>query len=426
MSSLKKSLGLLSLIFYSVGLIIGAGVYSVIGAAAGKAQENLWISFLLAALVAALTGLSYAELATTFPKAGAEYVYARRAFPRWQSLSFIIGFILTVAVSATACTVALAFAGYLSTFIEVPAFVVAFALLALGTAINLVGIRESSWINIVFTLIEIAGLVLVIWVGANQPAFFSSFFHPALNSGVFAGASLIFFVYLGFEEIANIAEEAKDPARDIPLAILISLVVTTILYVLVAISVITLASPEALAESKVPLLTAIEKVSPRFVGVLGGVALFSTANTVLLSLVAASRMLFGMGRDGAMPHVLAIISKQRKTPWVACLAVFVIAAAFLPFGNIEIIAKFSSAASLLAFASVSLCLIVLRYTEPGLKRPFKVPLSIGKFPVFPAIALLSVVALGFHFDAQTYLMSAVMLLVGLSVYLVWKRFRSIG
>src|SRR5688500_7391843 len=165
MTKLARRLGLPSLTFYGIGLIVGAGIYSVIGAAAGVAGEGLWLSFAIGSVIALLTGLSYAELATMHPEAGAEFVYLREAFPRHRWAAFAVGTVLTIAVAATASTVAVAFAGYLGMFVPVPLLAAAIGVLTVVMLINIAGIAPSSWINIVFTLIEIAGLLLVISLG---------------------------------------------------------------------------------------------------------------------------------------------------------------------------------------------------------------------------------------------------------------------
>ena len=205
--ALQRSLGLGSLTFYGVGVILGAGIYSILGEAAGVAGEALWWSFLLASLAALLTGLSYAELATMFPQAGAEYVYLRVAWPRASWLPGTLGWVLVATGIATTATVALAFAGYASLFIPLPLWTIAVALVVAMAALNVLGANEASWANIVFTLVESAGLVALIVVGARDPDF-GRVFTTAPHAGVLGGAALIFFAYLGFEEIANLAEEA--------------------------------------------------------------------------------------------------------------------------------------------------------------------------------------------------------------------------
>jgi APA family basic amino acid/polyamine antiporter len=401
MTSLRRVLGLPALLFYGVGVIIGAGIYSVIGAAAGVAGDELWISFALAAGAAALAGLSYAELATMMPEAGAEYTYLRTALPRRPAAAFAIGVVLTLANAATAATVAIAFAGYLRLFVAIPALLAALLVLAGCTLVTIAGLRESTWIAATCTLIEVAGLVIVIAAGFGSDAF-GRVPAPSLHAGVFSGAALIFFVYTGFEGLANLAGEAKDPGRTIPLAILLSLAVTTVLYVLVAIAAVGLVEPSALAASDAPLATVAAAVSPRLAAAIGWMALVSTLNTALTTVIVGSRLLFGMAAKGDMPRVLARVSAGRGTPWVAALAMLLMSVALTPLGGVEAVAQVSALATLLAFIGVHVALIVLRRRKPRAKRPFRVPGAIAGFPVTPCLGIAVAVALLTQFAWPIY------------------------
>lgn len=405
---LKPVLGPIQLIFYSVGVIVGAGVYSVIGAAAGLAQNDLWIGFVVSAGVALLTAISYAEMATSFPTAGAEYVYIRRAWPKANWLAFCVGAIILIGGAATAATVAMAFGGYLRVFVDLPAAIAAVLLLAGCTALNIWGLREASWVNILFTSIEVVGLLLVIAaalkVDAPGPAA-AAVTEPA----VMAAAALLFFVYLGFEEIANMAEEVRNPGRDLPVALFISLAVTTGLYIAVSFAVLTLASPAELAASEAPLAEAVQKAWPGAGNMLSAIALFATANTVLITLIASSRVAFSMARDKEIPAVFARLLHMRQTPWAAAILTFVMAAVLVPIGSVKILAEMSSFAALVAFFAVNVVLIVLRYRMPTLNRPFRVPFAIGRLPVLPVLAIASIVVLLVHFEWQIYAAGAIAL-----------------
>lgn len=418
---LKAVLGPVQLIFYSVGVIVGAGVYSVIGSAAGLAHHSLWLSFMVGAGVALLTALSYAEMATSFPTAGAEYVYIRKAWPGADGLAFGVGIVILLGGAATAATVAMAFGGYLRIFVEVPAIVAALALLAACTALNLWGLRESSWVNITFTSIEIVGLLIVVAAGVLSEATPPS--APVAEPAVMAAAALLFFVYLGFEEIANLAEEVRNPARDLPLALFVSMGVTTALYVMVAVAVVSMAPTAELAASDAPLATAIEKVWPRAGNLLSAIALFATANTVLITLIATSRVAFSMGRDGEIPGLFAGMLKSRQTPWAAAILTFVMAAALVPAGSVKILAEMSSFAALLAFLSVNVVLIVLRYRMPGHPRPFRVPLAIGRMPLPPLAAIGSILALLVYFEWPIYAAGGLALLLSAVAFLARQWFR---
>lgn len=414
---LKPILGPIQLMFYCVGVIIGAGVYSVIGTAAGLAQESLWLSFSVAALVALLTGFSYAEMTTSFPHAGAEYVYLRRAFPESDLAAFSVGLVILMGGAATATTVAMAFGGYLRTFVDIPTGLSAFALLFGCTALNIWGLRESSWVNVLFTSIEVAGLFLVIAAGFTHGSLTEPLAAPS-QQGIIPAAAILFFVYLGFEEIANLTEEVRDPARDLPRAIFFSIGITTLLYVLVSLAVVVLATPAELAASQAPLALAIQKVWPGAGNLLSAIALFATANTVLITLIATSRLAFSMGRDGEIPALLATVLPSRGTPWIAAALTFAMSAALLPIGDVKILAELSSFAALLAFLAVNLALIVLRYRLPKHRRPFRVPLNIGRMPLLPLAAIGSIILLLVHFDWQIYLAGAAALALTFAAFIM--------
>ena len=412
---LKPVLGPVQLVFYSVGVIIGAGVYSVIGTAAGLAEGGLWLSFVIGALVALLTGFSYAEMTTSFPTAGAEYVYLQRALPKAQWAAFGTGVVILFGGAATAATVAFAFGGYLQVFVDVPLAVSALVLLAVCTGLNIVGLQESSWANILFTSIEVGGLLLVIAAGFTQPAFIE----PLVTlppSGVLPAAAILFFVYLGFEEIANLTEEVRNPARDLPRAIFISIGITTLLYVLVSLAVVALVQPGELAASSAPLALDIQKAWPGAGNVLSAIALFATANTVLITMIATSRLAFSMGRDGELPRSLASLMPRRGTPWVAAILVFAMAAILLPLGSVKTLAEISSFSALLAFLAVNLALIVLRYRMPDHPRPFRVSFAVGRMPVVPLLAIASICLLLANFERSIYLAGAIALVVTGAIY----------
>lgn len=421
MSELRRNLGLGSLTFYGVGLILGAGIYSILGEAAGVAGEALWWSFLLGSFAALLTGLSYAELATMLPLAGAEYVYLREAWPRLAWLAGTLGWVLVVAGMATAATVAMAFAGYASLFVAAPPWLIAVVLIAAAVALNVVGVREASWANIVLTLVETAGLVALIVVGARDPNFGQAFL-VAPHAGVLAGAALVFFAYLGFEDIANLAEEAIDPGRNIPRAILISVAVSTLLYVLVAVASVTLLPPEQLAASASPLADAMQVGAPSLAGALGGVALFATANTTLIIVTAGSRLLLGMARGGTGPQVLASTIPGRQTPVAAILLAGAGALVFLPLGGVGLIGSVASMLSLGAFASVNAALLRLRFTRPDAERPFRVPLALGRVPILTVVGLIVVIGLLTQFTREAYGIAAGALVVAFVLQAVpWNR-----
>jgi basic amino acid/polyamine antiporter, APA family len=419
-TTLKRSLGLPALTLYGLGTILGAGIYSVLGAAAGRVGEGVWLSFVVSALVALLTALSYAELATTYPRAGAEYFYLRRALPRVRWASFAAGIMMAASAAATAATVAIAFGGYLGSFVRAPELLLSAALLVALTAVALREVRESTGVTAIFTLIEASGLVLVVVVGATAEGFGEALAaKPTL--AVLGGASLVFFSYLGFENIANLAEEAKDPGRDLPRAILLSLLIATALYVLVALALVALLAPAEAARSRAPLAEAVAQGAPRLAGALGGIALFATANTALAAILAGSRILFGISSGHDLPEPLQKVLPRHKTPWVATLVIVGIAAALLPLGSVETVASMSSFASLVAFSGVNTALLVLRYRDPDGKAAFRVPFTVGRIAVLPLVGLISNAILITQLGHTAVMGGTVALAIAVSLYLAFGR-----
>jgi basic amino acid/polyamine antiporter, APA family len=415
---LRRALGLPALTFYGVGIILGAGIYSVIGTAARPAGTALWLSFAFSSLVALFTAFSYAELATAYPRASAEFTYLRRAVPSWPGLALVTGLLVALSGAATAATVAIAFAGYLQIFVTVPHALVAWGLVVAATAINIAGVKESGWVNAAFTLLEAGGLILFVVVGASSDRFGAAFL-AAPHFGIASGAALVFFSFLGFENIANLAEEARKPERDLPRAIFLSLVIATTLYILVAVAAVALLPPDQLGEAQAPLADAARARSPMIAGALGGIALFATANTALVSILVASRVIFGMAREHALPASIAAVLPRRKTPWIATLVVAATSAALVPFGKVGVVASLSSFASLLAFAAVNVALILLRRREPAQKRHFRVPGAIGWFPVLPAVGVLLTLGIATQLDGKALLSGTVAVAI-FAGYAVWN------
>ncbi|HYE76817.1 MAG TPA: APC family permease, partial [bacterium] len=347
-----------------------------------------------------LTGFSYAELAAAIPRAGAEYVYLARALPRRRWAGFLTGFLTIVSGITTVATVSLAFGGYATLFVDLPVMASAAILILVCTLLNIGGIRESSWVNIVLTSIEVLGLLLVITLGVQAEFPPEGFLE--VTPAVLGGAAIIFFVYTGFEDLANLSEEAREPGRDLPRALFICLAITTVLYVLVALSALALVPADQLAASDSPLALAAGQVSPRYAAALGYIALVSTANTGLIAAIATSRMIYGMAKGGEFPPALARTLPVRQTPWMAALVVFVGGALFLPLGTVAAVASVSSFAALLAFVAVNLAAILLRYSEPGLERPFRIPWTIRRVPVPSALGILATLALVIQFDRNVY------------------------
>lgn len=402
-------------------MILGAGIYSIIGQAAGIAAEKIWQGFVIAGVAALLTALSYAELATMYPAAGGDYIYLKNAFSKQRWFAASVGIIVAFAGCASAATVSLAFASYLQHFFFLPRLFVAASVLIFFTAVNIVGIKESGWINVIFTVIEVFGLILFIWLGMQNPKFGEALF-TLPNFSTVSSAALIIFAYLGFENIVNLSEETIEPEKNIPRAIFLSLLISMIIYVLVSLAAVALMPSEQLAHTESALYDAAMITSKRLAGILGGIALFSTANTALIGLISTSRILYGISKDKSLPYVLSKTLTKRKTPWVAALVSLVITILLLPLGKVKTLASIASFSTMIAFISINVALIRLRQIEPKKERPFRIPFTIGTLPILPLLAIGTCIVFIFQFDRQIYIITLLAFACSAGIYLISQRF----
>ncbi len=384
---LKRGLGLLEVTFSGMGVILGAGIYALIGEAAGLAGNAVWLSFVLAALVAVFTGLSYAELASLFPKASAEYEYIGQAFNR--NWAFIIGWLIISSGVISTAAVALGFAGYFRAISGMPLVSSALLLIALLALVNFAGVKQSAWLAISFTLIESLGLVIIILIGLPFLGSVDYLEMPSGFSGIFQAAALIFFAFIGFEEMVKLSEETREPEKTIPRALILAVSASIILYILVALSAISVLGWQKLSQSSAPFADiAFVSFGQNAFFILSAIALFATANTVLLMLLAASRIIYGMAESASLPKVLSRVYPSTGTPWVAILLAAVLAMAFVFLEDIAFVANVNNFTLFLTFISVNAAVIVLRYKKPEMNRPFRVPLSLGKLPLIPAFGII--------------------------------------
>lgn len=419
-SGLKKTLGLFEATILGVGLILGAGIYTIIGDVAAIAGNAMWLSFIIASIIAILIGLTYAELASLFPSSGAEYLFSMNAFNN-NFLASIIGFLVVFAIISSSATVAVGFSGYLSIFIpSIPPITFAIIIIIILSIINFWGISESTRINLTFTFIEIFGLIFIIGLAFYTGSIFQSDFFefPTMQDEsnklwmIFSAAGLVFFAYIGFENIVTLSDETKKPRKVIPKTLILSIGITTIIYILIAISTIGLVGWEILSMSDAPLVTAAQKAagnSGNFL--LSVIGLFATANTVLMLLIASSRMIYGIAENGlSIPKVFSNIHRKRKTPWIAILVVMWISL-FLVIvlqANVTKLASVSVFNMLIVYILMNVSLIALRYRKKELERSFSSPLTIKRFPVLASIGIIFSLILLSQFDENT-------IMIGLTV-----------
>jgi len=423
---LKRRISLFGVTLYGIGNVLGAGIYALIGVVVGETGNLTWLAFILASVTGALTGLSYAELSAMFPKSAAEFVYTEEAF-KIRLLSFLLGWIIIFSGILSAATVALGFASYLAALIGIsPIFLViifAVLLIVILSLINFVGIRASTWTNILFTLIEASGLILIIIIGIPYLGTVNYFMLPIGSSfgAIFSAVALIFFAYIGFEDIANLADEVKDPARNLPRAIIYSIIITTVLYCLTAISVVSILDYELIADSPAPLSSVVSKVLGPVGGILMSfIALFATANTVLIMMIVTSRMMYGMARDKALPEGLSKVSPKYRTPALAILMTMILAIIPLFLGDISTVADATVFGVLITFFLVNLSLIVLRKKKPELERPFKLKPNIRWLPIVALLGCIVCFALLFTFDLLTIIIQVIIVLCGIVVFYAMK------
>jgi len=425
MSELKRHMGLFQLTMYGTGLILGAGIYVLIGEAAGFAGDSVWIAFALGSVVALFAGFSYAELSSIFPKAAAEYVFIKNAFKN-NFFAFLIGWLTAVTSIITAATVALGFGGYFAEFVNIPIIISAIGLLVILSIVNFVGIRESAWTNTIFTIIEASGLILIIIIGFTfaNPEPVNYIESPSGFTGIVVAFVLIFFAFIGFEDMANIAEEVKKPKKTLPKAIILSVVIAGILYVLVSLAVVRVVNWEELANSSAPIALVAEKgLGAEAHILLSSIALFAITNTVLITLVAGSRIFYGMAKEKVFPNIIGKIHFKTKTPWIAVIVILITSIAFTLIGDIVIVANITVFAIVITFAAVNLAVIVLRYTEPDIERSFKVPINIGKFPILPLFGLGISIYMAFQFEIEVVLVGIAIIGIGAVFYKISKNSR---
>ena len=421
-------MGLFQLTMYGVGLTLGAGIYVLIGEAAGFAGNAMWISFGLGSIVAVFAGLSYSELTALFPNAAAEYTFVKNAF-KSEFIGFIVGWLTAITSIIVAATVALGFGSYFVQFFNIPITISAILLLAVLSFVSFIGIKQSAWMNTIFALVTIAGLGMIIFLGftfdsndnaVSQPIdYFDS---PNGIIGIILAFVLIFFAFIGFEDMANVAEEVKKPRKTLPQAIILSIIITAAIYILVSLSSIRVLNWEEVSQSSAPLAD----VAARGLGLEGritmtGIALFATASTVLITLVAGARILYGMSKAGSLPSIFGIIHSRTRTPWIAIIGIFSTSVVFALIGDIVIVANIVVFAVVITFAMVNLSVILLRYVKTAVERPFRVPLNIGKFPILPLFGFIVTVYMAIQFELEIILVGLGIIGIGSIFFLFYNK-----
>ena len=415
---LRRVLGLLEVTAGGVGIIIGAGIYVLLGAATTHAGSLVWMAFLGAALLSLLTGLSYAELSSMFPSAAGEYEYTRHALPEW--LAFVIGWTMILGLVVAAATVSIGFARYVGYFIDVDVRVASLALLVIVAVVAMLGIKHSARLTVALSAVQVGGLVFVAAIGFPHVGDVDLFSGPGFG-GVLAAAALVFFAFIGFDEVITLAEETRDPSRTVPRALLLALGLSTALYAAVAIAAVSVLGAGPLAASARPLADVMAHVlGDRGASLVAAIAVLTTTNTTLLALTAASRVTYGMAKAGAMPQLFGIVHPGRQTPVRAIVAVTGVAIAFASLGDFAMIAAVTDFAVYVVFLAVNATVIILRRTHPHLQRPFAVRGAVRGVPILPLLGFASVTLMMTQLDSRATAVGTAACAIGLCAGWLWR------
>ncbi len=464
--SLKRALGPVQITLLGIGAIIGAGIFATIGtAAAGDsyrpgAGPALMLSFVLAGIVCAFTALCYAEFASMVPISGSAYTYSYATLG--ELIAWIIGWDLIIEYAVGNVAVAISWANYFKTFLreagiiipdwistdfhtahKIPGLIenaphifgipivfnlLAFIIIAAITVILLIGIRESAWFNAIMVIIKLIVLFFFIFIGIKylnvsnwQP------FIPNGWKGIASGAAIIFFAYIGFDAVSTVAEEAKKPQRDLPIGIIGSLAICTILYIIIAgvftgiipykVLVNTLANKQA-----EPLTLALEYAH------LKGFAIYFVAfgsvvaHTAVLFVfqLGQPRIFFSMARDGLLPHFFAKIHPRFKTPWGSTIITGIAVGSAAMISSLDEMVDLTNIGTLFAFILVCTGIIILRYKEPDRIRPFRVPFGI----LFPSLGIIGCLGLIYYLPPTSWLRFAAWLNIGFVIYISYSCLKS--
>ncbi|MBO3100964.1 APC family permease [Cellulomonas fengjieae] len=427
---LKRTIGRKVLLLFVVGDILGAGIYALTGKVAAQVGGAIWLPFLCAFALAALTAASYAELVGRFPKAAGAALYANRAFKR-PFLTFMVAFAVMMSGITSASAAARAFGGdYLAEFFTVPTLAAAWFFLLAITVVNFIGISESVRVNVVLTVVEATGLLVILAIGAwalitgdGQPA-------RALELetegtpliAVLGATALAFYALLGFEDSVNLAEEAQKPRRDFPRALFGGLAIAGLIYLGVAFTSSMLVDTATLAESTGPLLEVVKVAGLTFPpGLFAVIALLAVTNTALINMIMASRLVYGMSNEGIVPKILGRVHQSRQTPYVAIAFTVLIALTLVSTGDLAGLADTTVLLLLLVFAVVNVSVLRLRKVPDdehakGDDGPsFRAPTWV---PVVGAVVSLLLASPVTGRDIDVYLRAGLLLAIGVVLYVV--------
>jgi amino acid transporter len=435
---LKRAIGPKLLLLFIVGDILGTGIYALTGQVAAEVGGAAWAPFLIAFAVALVTAFSYLELVTKYPQTAGAALYVHKAFGI-HFVTFLVCFIVMCSGITSASTASQAFASNLAVgfALELPEFAItaiALGFMLLVAAINFRGVSESVKTNVVLTLIELSGLLLVIVIGFgaifagnadfSRVVVFESPEDKSVLLAVSTATSLAFFAMVGFEDSVNMAEETKDPSRIFPPIMLTGLGITAVIYVLVSICAVAVVPVGELADNPTPLVTVVQTAAPGFPinNLLPFISLFAVANSALINMMMASRLLYGMSRQGVLPAFLGKVHERRRTPWTAILFTTALAFGLIIYVTLApespLVAVLGGTTSLLllaVFSVVNVTVLVLRRDRVDHKH-FRAG------PALPIIGAIACLWLVFPFSsgrpAEQYQIALGLLVIGVVLWAI--------
>ena len=435
---LKRTLGAVSITLLGIGAIVGTGIFVLTGVAAAKyAGPGLILSFVVAGIVSGLAAICYAEFASTVPIAGSAYTYSYATLG--ELVAWIIGWDLILEYAVGAAAVSIGWSGYVvdlfkgalgitipkalsvSPFsggiINLPAVLI----ILLVTALLILGTSESTRVNNVIVIIKLAVILFFIIIGFGHvnPANWSPFL-PFGAGGILRGASIIFFAYIGFDQISTSAEEARNPSKDLPVGIIASLLICTVLYILVT-AVLTGVVSYTKLDVPSPVSHALILLGLNAAGSVISIGAICGLTTVLIVLLyGQSRIFFSMARDGLLPGFFSRIHRRFRTPYLSSLLVGIVVALVAALTPIDVVAELTNIGTLSAFVLVSAAVLILRRTQPNLRRGFRTPLV----PLIPILSVIASLVLIVSLPWITLVRFVVWLVIGLVIYFVYSQRRS--
>jgi basic amino acid/polyamine antiporter, APA family len=428
--ALKRVMGPGLLLLFVVGDILGTGVYALTGRVAAEVGGAVWLPFLLAFIVALLTAFSYLELVTKYPRAAGAALYTHKAFGI-HFLTFIVTFAVMCSGLTSASSASKAFAENFSEAFDLSLaegsglLVVALGFMLLIALVNFRGVGESVKLNVLLTCVELTGLLIIICIGAwalgggngdlSRLTDFSAAEGESAFFSVTAATALAFFAMVGFEDSVNMAEETKDPVRIFPKVMLTGLIITGVIYVLVSISSVALVAPADLGEGDAPLLKVVEAGAAGFpLWIFAFITMFAVANSALINMLMASRLLYGMANERVLPKVLGKVHRTRRTPWVGIVFTTVVAFGLIWFADLAALGGTTSLLLLCVFTVVNIAVLVLRRDRVEHKH-FKAPTAI---PVIGAVVCAFLASPFSGRAGADYRVAGILLVIGVVLWLI--------